>query len=184
MTFNLTQLSVPTLFSEAADAAARAAATDGLISAAARGLPSGEGGVAGGWGGVSTGGSGGGTEGGVGSGAISVAPLFGAVVPMAALAESRIRLVEKIPGGEGAPVLAASGLRLLTPDGRRELFREVDFAIAQGEHLLILGPSGSGERAEYRRGFRIPGGDFRIQRGEVLRAPAHPTAIGIVWKGT
>ena len=130
MTFNLTRLAIPDIVAEVArgavEATERAAAADGFLSATV--APNGA--------------------------SKSDAQVAGTVVPTA-VSGPHIRLIEVHAADKESPVLSASYLRLLTPDGRRELFRDVSFSIAQGEHVLILGPSGSGEMVANQLGAML-----------------------------
>jgi len=55
--------------------------------------------------------------------------------------------VAALPGGH---VLALRELSLLTPDGSRQLFANVSVDVAPGNHLLIMGNSGTGKSSMLR----------------------------------
>lgn len=52
-----------------------------------------------------------------------------------------------VPGGHA---LRVRELSLFTPDGSRQLFADVSVGVAPGEHLLIMGNSGSGKSSMLR----------------------------------
>ena len=54
-------------------------------------------------------------------------------------ADDDVARVENSEVADGA--LRLEGLSLSTPDGQRELFRDVSVAVDRGEHLLIMGDS-------------------------------------------
>jgi putative ATP-binding cassette transporter len=49
-----------------------------------------------------------------------------------------------------APALELDRVTILTPDRRRELIRELSFAVARGSRILVRGPSGSGKSSLLR----------------------------------
>jgi len=79
--------------------------------------------------------------------AVKAAP--SAASPASLRAGSRIRNVEarQRPGGH---VLSVSDLSLLTPDGSRQLFANVSVDVMAGQHLLIMGNSGTGKSSMLR----------------------------------
>ncbi len=72
--------------------------------------------------------------------------MVGMVAPTAA---GRIRNVEaaELPGGH---TLQVNDLSLLTPDGSRQLFANVSVGVRPGDHLLIMGNSGTGKSSMLR----------------------------------
>ncbi|HEU0201238.1 MAG TPA: ABC transporter ATP-binding protein [Burkholderiaceae bacterium] len=79
-----------------------------------------------------------------------------------------------------APLVEVTGLRVVarTDDGEAQIVNDVDFSIAEGEVLALIGESGSGKTTialalmgYARRGCRIAGGRVRIGSTDVLALP-------------
>ena len=66
-----------------------------------------------------------------------------------------------------APELSLQGVTLQTPDGRRELVRELSFGLHKGDGLLIVGESGSGKSSL----LRAIAGLWRAGTGSIQRPP-------------
>lgn len=81
---------------------------------------------------------------------------------------SRVVNVEEVPDGSA---LRITGLGLSTPDGRRELFRDVSVNVAPGAHLLVMGNSGTGKSSM----LRAIAGLWNRGTGEIARPSADAT---------
>jgi putative spermidine/putrescine transport system ATP-binding protein len=87
-----------------------------------------------------------------------------------------------------APARAATVLELRDVHkayGVRDAVRGVDFEVADGEFLTLLGPSGSGKSTIINlvAGFLEPtSGDIRYEGESVTRIPAHRRNIGVVFQ--
>ena len=78
--------------------------------------------------------------------------VVGVVEPTAVEAptEPRISNIE-LPGSQTVEhILRVDDLSLLTPDGNRQLFANVSYTVGPGEHLLIMGNSGTGKSSMLR----------------------------------
>jgi len=70
----------------------------------------------------------------------------------------------------GTP-LRVEGLRLFTPDGSRELLRDLDLEMQPGQHLLIVGDSGAGKSSL----LRAVAGLWSTGSGHITRPPPGET---------
>ncbi|HOB67558.1 ABC transporter ATP-binding protein/permease [Ottowia sp.] len=66
-----------------------------------------------------------------------------------------------------APELSLQGVTLKTPDGKRELVRDLSFTLQKGDGLLIVGESGSGKSSL----LRAIAGLWRAGHGSIRRPP-------------
>ena len=66
-----------------------------------------------------------------------------------------------------APTLSLQGVTLNTPDGKRELVRDLSFTLQKGDGLLIVGESGSGKSSL----LRAIAGLWRAGQGSIRRPP-------------
>ncbi|HJU12441.1 MAG TPA: SbmA/BacA-like family transporter, partial [Candidatus Binataceae bacterium] len=85
----------------------------------------------------------------------------------------RSRAEESGPGAaievaEDGDYIALENVTLKTPDGARELQRDLSFELNQGGSLLLTGPSGAGKTSL----MRAVAGIWRYGRGRILRPPA------------
>ncbi|KAL1504495.1 hypothetical protein AB1Y20_010900 [Prymnesium parvum] len=88
----------------------------------------------------------------------------------AAAASSRIRNIEA-EVAEGGAVIEVHDLTLFTPDGTRQLFANVSLSVQRGEHLLVMGNSGTGKSSM----LRAVGGLWDRGTGEIIRPPTAKT---------
>ncbi|KAL3763047.1 hypothetical protein ACHAW5_007336 [Stephanodiscus triporus] len=63
------------------------------------------------------------------------------------------------------PILSISNLRLMTPDNKRVLIRNIDFSLSMGQNLLISGVSGAGKSSL----LRAIAGLWKDGHGEITR---------------
>jgi putative ATP-binding cassette transporter len=63
------------------------------------------------------------------------------------------------------PILSIRNLRLMTPDNKRVLIRNIDFSLSMGQNLLISGVSGAGKSSL----LRAIAGLWKDGHGEISR---------------
>lgn len=74
---------------------------------------------------------------------------------------------------DSVPRLSVIDLSLVTPDGTRQLFANVSFDVTAGDHLLIMGSSGSGKSSM----LRAIAGLWGRGAGEVRRPSTNDTVF-------
>jgi thiamine transport system ATP-binding protein len=97
------------------------------------------------------------------------------------MASTAVRAVPATP--PGAPFLVLEGVGVAY--GPRVALQPVDLAVARGEIVAVLGPSGSGKSSLLRviAGLEPPtGGRLMLDGRDVTRTPAHERGIGLMFQ--